>query len=294
MHLATKDFMLAGPHSLTVTAVVVTEEKDGNTTVKNKTTVSYGTYHSDQAPEDFIISGSNATVEFSSEFDGDVYAYDVSTGFSAIMEIIDCGGNMTSEAAGVISVLASNTSQTCVWIVSVPAEGVANGSVNILQYTVTMAGYRNQSFILSVRDGGSESDEDLPVDMKNGTSKPALTRYNKLWVRFQGHANDSLSLNLNYSIHECGAKDQCGNGMCLHADWRCNGVDDCGDGTDEVGCQCVPGDYAFRGWQMGVAVVFSLIGGIVLALGIPVCMRKLRAYRNPAYTEFVDAGSPDA
>ncbi|KAJ2951649.1 hypothetical protein O0L34_g13807 [Tuta absoluta] len=32
----------------------------------------------------------------------------------------------------------------------------------------------------------------------------------------------------------------CSNGMCIAATWRCDGNNDCGDLSDEIGCQCTP------------------------------------------------------
>ncbi|KAI5646183.1 sortilin, neurotensin receptor 3, domain-containing protein [Phthorimaea operculella] len=32
----------------------------------------------------------------------------------------------------------------------------------------------------------------------------------------------------------------CNNGMCIAATWRCDGNNDCGDLSDEIGCQCTP------------------------------------------------------
>lgn len=38
----------------------------------------------------------------------------------------------------------------------------------------------------------------------------------------------------------CNTSMQCQNKMCLHPDWRCNGIDECGDNTDERNCASVP------------------------------------------------------
>ena len=36
----------------------------------------------------------------------------------------------------------------------------------------------------------------------------------------------------------CPKEKQCTNGVCMQDDWKCNGVDDCGDMSDEADCTC--------------------------------------------------------
>ena len=57
-----------------------------------------------------------------------------------------------------------------------------------------------------------------------------------------------------------GCDTLCDNNICMHPDWKCNGVNDCGDFTDERNCASVPippevkdsgCKYAFRSLSRG-------------------------------------------
>ncbi|KAK6173276.1 hypothetical protein SNE40_016756 [Patella caerulea] len=51
----------------------------------------------------------------------------------------------------------------------------------------------------------------------------------------------TTSLPTTTSGHVCFSDEfRCLNGQCLHPSQRCNGINDCGDNTDELGCSAIP------------------------------------------------------
>ena len=52
--------------------------------------------------------------------------------------------------------------------------------------------------------------------------------------------------NLSWCLSEVPGCDpdqfQCGNGLCIPFKWRCDGIRDCTDNSDEV-CQCNPSEF---------------------------------------------------
>ncbi|KAJ8407906.1 hypothetical protein AAFF_G00269500 [Aldrovandia affinis] len=78
---------------------------------------------------------------------------------------------------------------------------------------------------------------------------PFISTRGRVWLYFHSHANSSgqsQGFRLSYIRGRLGQSScqneefLCGNGKCLPRAWRCNGVDECGDSTDEKSCAPPP------------------------------------------------------
>ncbi|KAL5012427.1 hypothetical protein ScPMuIL_010978 [Solemya velum] len=212
-------------------------------------------------------------------------------GFDISYKLLGCGGNLT-EANKTLSTpnypKPAPSGTDCIWILTMPPP--VKDTNNIISFNLTLKGVPGDA--LQIRDGGSVRSN---LIMVNKTGTGILSRTNKLWIRYTTSpkkANDGVSFQINFSKHSCDKKHQCDNGLCLHPEWRCNGVDDCGDNTDERNCTApMPKPKKQTGVVKSywVAIVFfvALILGVALAILVPKFMKR---FRNKNYNRFDDMG----
>lgn len=237
--------------------------------------------------EDLFLSG-DLIVEFDSSgcnktAVGKTFKSDV--GFLLNVTVTDCGKVMDSKI-GEFNTNVTGNQRICIWKVTVPA--TEGDSVNIISYTFN----KNDSlknYEIHVYDGETVRKPEINV-----TSPEIWSRTNTLIFVYKrlNISEKSSVLTFKYNTISCNTSMQCANKICMHPDWLCNKINDCGDYSDESHCESVPipptkptpvkytGYSATAFW---LCILAMLIIGIIAGLTVPVCYQK---YRDSRYRRF--------
>ncbi|KAF8774166.1 Cubilin like protein [Argiope bruennichi] len=273
IHLAFDSMKLAPNH-----CVKVTHPSD------NKTI----SFDGSKMPGDLLLPG-NSVIEFdSANCQGSklASALESAEGFVLNGTVADCGDSLSGKTSSEFSIIPNKT--LCIWKVSVPeTEDNANDIVNIISYSVSKKDEIG-NYELLVYDGDSVREPRIV----NDTKSEIWSRTNNLIFIYKriDATKPSTILTVKYTTVGCNSTNQCANKICLHPDWRCNGINECGDFTDERNCESVPippkqekGGYSATAFWICIILMLAL--GALLGVGIPYGYQK---FKNGRYHRFDD------
>lgn len=249
-------------------------------------------------PADIVLEKPQMFAQFSAPIQS---GYASGYGFDAVLTPAD-GVQVIGKETGTAETPSFpafiNESRTYLWSIYVPNTDTKKTSVAVRFNISHLHKSAKGSGVLAVYDGNSVRS---PV-LENVTDKNLLSRTDTILVKFVTMAGSDVgsALQLNFTTYRCKMSDTCNNTkICIHEDWRCNGVNDCGDNTDEVGCGSHPtpspapptpspppaeGKGGVSTAAFVVTVLLALVIGAAGALFVPVLVRQYRAYRYSRFS----------
>lgn len=249
-------------------------------------------------PADIVLEKPQMHAQFSAPIQP---GYASGYGFDAVLtpaDSVQVIGKETGTAETPSFPAFVNESRTYLWSIYVPNTDTKKTSVAVRFNISHLHKSAKDTGILTVYDGNSVRS---PV-LENVTDKNLLSCTDTILVKFVTMAGSDAgsALQLNFTTYRCNMSDTCNNTkICIHEDWRCNGVNDCGDNTDEVGCSYHPtpspapttpvpptpeGKGGVSTAAFVVTVLLALVIGAAGALFVPVLVRQFRAYRYSRFS----------
>ncbi|GAB6021908.1 hypothetical protein CHUAL_006071 [Chamberlinius hualienensis] len=236
-----------------------------------------------QPVNDMFIGESHILLNWSSIDHSNII--NVSKGFEIQVYSLDCGGiydgtSKTFSTPNYPQIL--NNSTLCVWSINIPSK--QSDKVEIIDLSYTTISEKANLATLTAYEGGSLKSSVI----SNFSSTNFLSRTNLLTIKYNcsNDAKSCSAYSFNYQPYVC--SQLCGNGICMHDSWKCNGVNDCEDFTDETNCTTTTIIQETNGvsvTSLVVAILLCLTIGAVGAIAAPIVWRRIRAHgRN--YHEF--------
>ncbi|XP_067123484.1 uncharacterized protein [Centruroides vittatus] len=167
----------------------------------------------------------------------------------------------------------------CFWIVESPRDSVITleiqklNLINLQDYVIVTDGNSEKAPLLSQMNAGNQ----------NGISKKEIiSRNNSIIIFFHTQSVHVSEFEAKLSISKCPLF--CDNGYCMLEKWKCDGINDCHDYTDEKDCNktiiILPSveppmeskksdsSNGVSDLAIGLAVPAAFVGGILVTIGI--------------------------
>ncbi|KAG0428656.1 hypothetical protein HPB47_024380 [Ixodes persulcatus] len=198
----------------------------------------------DKPPNDLALDNAKLTVRFASPITS---GYESGYGFNATLLPVDMA-RMVDQEKGIVETPAYpspvKNDSVFFWSINVPNPDKSKSAVAI-QFNISLGKnasttVQDISEFLTVYDGKNSFHSPI---FANLTGKDLLSKTDVILVKYVVPASmpSGTPLRINFTTYVCNLTDTCkSTGICIHADWRCNGVNDCGDNSDELSCSYEP------------------------------------------------------
>lgn len=218
-----------------------------NVTIDSKTTISLN--RMSPLPSDYLVNSPVILTLLSQSFNASQQPYS-GRGFNLSATAVDCGGTVTIGSKSE-SITANTNASECIWIVNAAQE---DKKFNVLNFTKD---YKNDSS-LRIYDSNSLRDVNHILNSEYFNTTYSLSSSRSIVIVYTSKDKKPLTnLNITFSItsnviiskriiNDCNCLIDCytianaslcaNNVRCFLPQFKCNGVNDCGDWTDELYC----------------------------------------------------------
>ncbi|XP_055890799.1 uncharacterized protein LOC106074721 isoform X1 [Biomphalaria glabrata] len=207
----------------------------------------------------------------------------------------DCDKLVINSQGGALSLgdYADGSYRDCIWVIKKMPE-FSGINLNILQYN--RVGFLNSQNYIEIRNGLTSDKDNVPIAPSSSVKTYISTV--GFYIRLQGYYTDDSALLFSYAMYTDDCSDlknffRCNSGRCIDFSLKCDGVNHCGDNSDESAfiCNHISGTGSTSGgsgssYSIGIGVIIPMVVSVFLVIVmclLIIFIRRCRRLNNNTF-----------